>query len=149
MYLTQLPWNAQNRGTRHPFPLLTFSFCSPSRGPTSTIFTCFGKVPMEEVLTFGLNEETQVSGVSIGQHRKHWSLFATTGSYGTSHLGSFNLKIKKQTALNRNKQGSCAPSPAGSSSGPDPPPLPPHPLGSVCTSVIQQSPDFHTVLSLT
>ena len=53
----------------------TFSFCSPSRGPTSTIFTCFGNVPTDEVLTFGLKQGTKsnrkrVSQFSRGTNRK-------------------------------------------------------------------------------
>ena len=53
----------------------TFSFCSPSRGPTSTIFTCFGNVPTDEVLTCGLKEGTKsnrkrVSQFSMGTNQK-------------------------------------------------------------------------------
>lgn len=57
--------------------IFTFSFCSPSRAPTSTIFTCFGKVSAEEVLTFGLKEETKsnqkrLSQVPRGTDLKEW-----------------------------------------------------------------------------
>lgn len=119
MYVTQLPGMLKTEARiilSGPTSLFTFSFCRPSRGPTSTIFTRFGKVPMEEVLAFGLNEETQVSAFSIGYTESKGLLryheqpyFSLLNSRELTHLGSFKIRIKKQTALGRNKQGSRAP----------------------------------------
>ena len=54
--------------------IFTYSYCSPSRAPTSTIFTCFGKVPREKVLTCGLKEETRGNSRRLSQFSKATNL---------------------------------------------------------------------------